>query len=241
MSPFEKYRETVFSQISKLEHGGASGWLIDWVREREATLFERFPLIQRCLLEEASNLALEYWLEFPQNHWSLELSCSQFPMFLREKAKSRRVPRFLVELADFEWALHWIPIDPASEQVDQKRLPIGSYGLHPVIKVFRFEHRIYQFYWDMMEAEDRPQVIPEKTLAEPEPELLILSRDPKTFKVKINEASLIQAAVVDILSDGPQSENGLVENCQKILLGSSESEIREALEDLLKSHTLQRG
>ncbi|MGE3974532.1 MAG: hypothetical protein AB7F59_08410 [Bdellovibrionales bacterium] len=241
MNPFEKFRDQMLEAVTLFQQENSPSWLMNWIKEHEKVLADRYPLTKKCLREAFSPLMLDYWAEFPQAHWSLEFSCSLFPLFLKERVRLRKVPRYLAELAEFEWTLHWVPIDPTVEKVERQKVRPGCYALNPVTKIFRFEHRVYQFYWDMMLDESAPETLPENVEPEPEAELLILSRDPEKFKVEITEANLLQAAVIDLLLENAFTEDDIVQNCQRVLVGSETPDVQKAIASLVKNHVIWLG
>jgi len=131
---------------------------------------------------------------------------SYFPMLLRQKYKEISEKQYFYEVADFEWALYSVPIDPLREDqflsFQRGQVPL----LNPVARILRFQNKVSHWYWSLEEPKDKPV---------PKPELLIISRNLEQKKVLVFEPNQHHAMCIDLVTEVGVSLDQIKEELQQ--------------------------
>ncbi len=176
-----------------------------------------FPQLCHKLGKKCDEIFLDYLRTYPPRSWNLQSFGSELPMFLKEVAQTKKMDRYLPEVADFEWSLHWVDTAPL-EAVSGATL---TYGLHPFVRYLKFKYGIYE-WWKT--KKDKPVL---------NTELIAISKNLRG-EVEVFEPSMLEAAIIDNLGEMSLGFDQLVSSMTATLPGSQQLQVEVALNSLME-------
>lgn len=142
------------------------------------------------------SLVEAYFVSHPMHHFELTRNGSSFPAFLAERCERGELPRFLSELADFEWwefLTNGQPDDPADATPEA-----GPLRLHSTVELRPYSHQLVSWIDDDKRQPPEPQAGENLVLfwRGPEPDLM-----PRREVATPLEVMIIKAVVEEVPLD----------------------------------------
>ena len=148
-----------------------------------------------------------YFQQYPPYAWELNHLAQHFPTYLQEH---QLLDDGFVDLARYEWAEYSVFTQRAPKIIATH----GDYVLNPVHELLelRFDVAGWIFHWEREHGraslEGRPPA---------RPNVLIISRDLRTFHCIMTQCDLLVLAVYQVLCTHPQGIEKLFELCQEAI------------------------
>lgn len=156
-----------------------------------------FPYCHKVLGKSWDEVAEEYFLEYPSDHYNLNRICRHFSQFFANHAELLEKYPYLAELADYEWLELERAEDPALiERADDVSIDslerIGSYSpvVNPTLVLRKYEFPILEMASHFENAKRIKRKFEKQNCN------IIMYRDPAGNRVRIMELGKVASALV---------------------------------------------
>lgn len=216
MTRNEQMLENIMASLLVQTEGVEPSIMVQKIREGwKNRLKALYPQTTLKLGRKCEDIYQDYLLVNPPRTWNPQVFGGDLPKYLRELGQHRKADRYLPELADFEWSIHWVQI-----------VPIGVFGsphfvLNPFVRYLKNSFGIFE--WWKTKA----------NLPEPKVELVIICKD-RSGGLEIFEPSIVEAAIIDALSEMALNVEQLAASVLSTLTGAQRLQVDVALNSLLE-------
>ena len=186
-----------------------------WIRRLKAL----YPQTTLKLGRKCEDLYRDYILAYPPRTWNPQVFGGDLPKYLREVGQVRKADRYLPELADFEWSLYWVQIVPSAV------FGSANFVLNPFVRYLKNSFGIFE-WWRTKQNTPNPKV-----------EIVIVCKE-KNGGLEIFEPTVLEAAIIDSLSEMALSLEQLVAAVMSTLTGVQRGQVEESLNHLLEKRVV---
>ena len=182
-----------------------------WLRRLKAI----YPQLTAKLGRKCEDYYLDYLkLNLPQS-WNPQIFGGDLPKFFKEISQFKKGDKYLPELADFEWAVYWVQMLPLTT------IGTDTYLLNPFVRILRHQFGIWE-WWQT-----------KSNIPKTKSELVSVSKSRKG-KLVIFELGLVEAALIDAVSENSMNLEQLIAATMSALTGAQRIQVEVALNSLME-------
>ncbi len=220
MTRNQQMLDSMMNELITPTEGVEPGVLVLKIREAwKQRLKALYPQTTLKLGRKCDDLYRDYLIINPPRTWNPQVFGGDLPKYLRELGQHRKADRYLPELSDFEWSLHWVQIVPSGV------FGSANFVLNPFVRYLKNSFGIYE-WWQT-----------KNNLPQPKVELVIVCKD-KSGSVEVFEPTIVEAAIIDALSEMALNLEQLIAAVMTTLTGSQRIQVESALNNLLEKRVV---